>query len=117
MPLKIKRIYEEPQAGDGRRILVDRLWPRGISKDRAQIDDWLKEFAPSDSLRKSYHDGALAWGEFRRQYLSELKSQRDELRRFATSSKNRQVTLLFSARDEKRNNAVVLRQYLERLRI
>ena len=113
MPVNIKRAYEMPYRKDGYRSLVDRIWPRGRSKDEMQIDEWMKDVAPSDGLRKSFHNGELTWGEFRNGYLSELKSHRDRLRKLARKSKEGRVTLIFSARDEKRNNAVVLKQYLK----
>jgi uncharacterized protein YeaO (DUF488 family) len=95
--------------------LVDRLWPRGLSKSDARLDDWLKSIAPSDELRKWFHRDRSQWGEFRRRYLSELKEHREELRSLAQLAKNRRVTLLFSSKDEERNNAVVLKEYLSRL--
>jgi len=76
MSVRIKRVYDSPSSEDGYRVLVDRLWPRGISKDDAKLDDWLKSNAPSDELRKSFHSDRSRWGEFRRQYLSELTQLR-----------------------------------------
>ncbi|MGR4069114.1 DUF488 domain-containing protein [Billgrantia sp. C5P2] len=115
MHIALKRAYDPPSSGDGYRVLVDRLWPRGISKDDARIDAWPKEVAPSDELRKEFHAGKLGWGEFRRRYLAELKPQRDALRELAERARKGSVTLVFSSKDEQRNNAVVLRQYLEML--
>ncbi|WP_111412647.1 DUF488 domain-containing protein [Billgrantia lactosivorans] len=115
MGITLKRAYEAPSSRDGYRVLVDRLWPRGVSKEDAAIDAWLKEVAPSDELRRAFHDGKLPWGEFRRRYLSELKAQRDVLRELAERARKGSVTLVFSAKDERRNNAVVLKQYLEML--
>ena len=115
MPINLKRAYEKPGPEDGYRVLVDRIWPRGISKDELKIDEWMKEAAPSDRLRKSFHNGELTWSEFRNGYLSELKSHRDELRRVVKKSKEGTVSLIFGARDEKHNNAVVMKQYLKML--
>lgn len=116
MPIKLKRIQESPEAADGYRVLVDRLWPRGISKEKADIDEWLKNVAPSDELRKWFHADESRWGEFRRLYMQELKEHRETLRPLVERSEKETVTLLFSARDEKHNNAVVLCQYLKLLR-
>ncbi|MGR2740581.1 DUF488 domain-containing protein [Billgrantia sp. Q4P2] len=115
MSIALKRAYDPPSPQDGYRVLVDRLWPRGVSKGDAKVDAWPKEVAPSDGLRKAFHDGRLGWGEFRRRYLAELKTQRDVLRELAERAQKGSVTLIFSAKDEQRNNAVVLRQYLEML--
>ncbi len=115
MSISIKRVYEPPAPEDGYRVLADRIWPRGISKDDAEINEWMKETAPSDHLRKSFHEGKISWGEFRRRYLSELKSHRDELRRLANISKTGRLTIVFSSHDEKHNNAVVFKQYLKML--
>jgi uncharacterized protein YeaO (DUF488 family) len=116
MPIALKRIYDKPASKDGYRVLVDRLWPRGISKDEARLDEWMKEVAPSDQLRKWFHSYRSRWNEFRRRYLSELKSHREKLRRLARRADSQRVTLLFSATDEKHNNAVVLSQYLKMLK-
>lgn len=116
MKIAVKRAYEEPASADGYRVLVDRLWPRGVSKEEAELDDWMKEVAPSDRLRRALHDDEMSWGEFRRLYLSELKEQRDLLRPLAERAGREQVTLVFGAKDEEHNNAVVVKQYLEMLR-
>lgn len=115
MPIALKRVYEEPAAEDGYRVLVDRLWPRGVSKDRARLDEWVKEAAPSDQLRKWFHRDRSQWSEFGRRYLTELERHRDALEPLAQRARRDRVTLLFSANDLERNNAVVLRQYLETL--
>ncbi|MCE8016011.1 DUF488 family protein [Halomonas sp. MCCC 1A17488] len=116
MNVTLKRAYEPPSSQDGYRVLVDRLWPRGISKADARIDAWPKEVAPSDELRQSFHDGRLGWGEFRRRYMTELKARRDTLRELAERAREGRVTLVFSSKDERHNNAVVLKQYLQMLR-
>ena len=111
--LKLKRIYESPQASDGFRILVDRIWPRGISKERAQIALWLKEIGPSTALRKWFGHDPKRWLEFQKRYREELR-ERSELTARITQLEREHgvVTLVFSARDEERNQAVVLQEYL-----
>jgi uncharacterized protein YeaO (DUF488 family) len=111
--IKIKRIYDPPSADDGRRILVDRLWPRGVSKDAARTDEWLKEIAPSDELRKWFGHDPDRWEEFRQRYRDELKPHGELLERLRVKAKKGAVTLLFAAKDEGHNNAVVLKEMLE----
>lgn len=111
--IKLKRIYEEPAESDGFRILVDRLWPRGISKEKAQLDLWLKEIAPSNELRIWYHHDPTKWSEFEKKYKEELKIKKDliaELKELAKEHKS--ITLLYGAHDIKQNQAVVLRDIL-----
>ncbi|MBN2565812.1 MAG: DUF488 family protein [Candidatus Eisenbacteria bacterium] len=115
MGIQLKRIYEAPSPDDGIRILVDRLWPRGLSKADAKLDDWLRSAAPSNELRKWFHADRSQWGEFRRRYLSELKVHSEDLRQLSELSKRKRITLLYSSKDEERNNAVVLREYLLKL--
>ena len=115
MSVCLKRAYNPPSRSDGCRILVDRIWPRGVRRDTAAIDLWLKDIAPSTDLRKRLHSGAVSWGEFRRAYLAELKQHREELRPLAEQAGRGRVTLLFASRDERHNNAVVLKEYLQRL--
>lgn len=115
MPISLKHAYEEPASGDGYRVLVDRLWPRGLAKEKIKIDEWLKNAAPSDQLRKRFHNEELSWAEFRNAYLAELKSHREELRRVAAKAKKDRITLVFSTRNKERNNALVLKQYLKML--
>ena len=110
--VKIKRIYEEPDAGDGLRLLVDRLWPRGLSKERARVDRWLKEVAPSDELRRWFGHDPAKWQEFRTRYLRELEAQRPFLDEVSDLARKQPVTLLYAARDEEHNNAVVLKELL-----
>ncbi len=111
--LKTKRIYELPSSDDGERILVDRLWPRGISKEKARIDEWMKEIAPSDELRNWYRHEDAKWDEFRNRYFSELETKKEPVDRLRQKSRKKDVTLLFSTRAEK-NNAVALKEYLEK---
>lgn len=116
MSVELKRAYDPPTTEDGYRVLVDRIWPRGRPKDDMHIDEWMKDIAPSNYLRKSFHSSELAWGQFRRHYLAELKHHRDQLRPLAQHANRGKVTLVFSAHDREHNNAVVLRQYLKMLR-
>lgn len=116
MPFSCKRAYDDPSPDDGYRVLVDRFWPRGISKEDARLDEWLKEIAPSDELRRWVHDDKESrWGEFRRRYLSELAEHREHLRPLAERAREEQVTLVYGSSDEKHNNAVVLKEYLDQL--
>ncbi len=116
MAISLKRAYEPASSRDGERILVDGIWPRGVSKEKLDIKEWLKEIAPSSELRKAFHAGEMTWGEFRKTYMSELKPYRDTLRKIAKESRERTVTLVFSAANTEHNNAVVLKQYLNMLR-
>jgi uncharacterized protein YeaO (DUF488 family) len=115
MRFKIKRGYEKPSRADGVRILVDGLWPRGVSKAEAKIDEWLKEIAPSTDLRKwSGHDPAR-WPEFKRRYFGELQANAEVLEKLRALAKDTVVTFVFSAKDTEHNQAVALREYLESL--
>jgi uncharacterized protein YeaO (DUF488 family) len=110
MAVKIKRIYDPPEKADGTRILVDRLWPRGISKEKVRIDEWLKEIAPSDKLRQWFGHKAERWEEFQKRYREELQTmeRQEQLRHLRALARQGTVTLLFAAKDDERNNAVVL---------
>ncbi len=113
--IKIKRIYEKPEKNDGFRVLVDRLWPRGVSKEKAKLDLWLKDVAPSNELRKWFAYDPAKWQEFQKRYKKELaknKSALDQLKKIARKEKN--LTLLYAAKDEERNEAIVLREILFR---
>lgn len=116
MQIWLKRVYEEPGPRDGTRVLVDRLWPRGVSKAKAAIDLWLKEIAPSEDLRKWFGHDPEKWENFKIRYFCELntvgKKAVTELRRIAAGGR---ITLVFAAKDERFNNAVVLKEYLEQL--
>ncbi|MBN1836610.1 MAG: DUF488 family protein [Spirochaetales bacterium] len=107
MGIVLKRAYEAPAAKDGYRVLVDRLWPRGVSKEEARLDAWLKEAAPSDELRSRFHGERAGWSEFRRRYLAELKPHREESRPLAHRAREGRVTLVYAGRDERRNNAAL----------
>jgi uncharacterized protein YeaO (DUF488 family) len=114
--VKLKRAYESPADGDGRRVLVDRLWPRGVKKTEAGIDQWMKELAPSTELRKWFGHDPDRWEEFRRRYEAEILGHRDELDRLQGLMREGPVTLVYSAHDETHNDAVVLREMLLRHR-
>jgi uncharacterized protein YeaO (DUF488 family) len=111
--LKIKRVYEPAEASDGRRVLVDRLWPRGISKERARIDKWLKETAPSTELRKWFSHDPSKWAEFQRRYAAELQGKEAVLDALRAEAKKGTVTLLYGAKDVEHNQAVALKALLE----
>ena len=116
MTVSVKRIYEEAQKADGTRVLVDRLWPRGISKERAALDAWLKELSPSDELRQWFHAAPNGWLQFRKKYLKELARpeagpELNEL--YQLAHKRKHLTLLYASKNEERNNAVVLKDLLD----
>jgi uncharacterized protein YeaO (DUF488 family) len=110
---KIKRAYEKPDKSDGIRVLVDRLWPRGIKKENAKIDCWMKEIAPSDSLRRWFAHKEERWEEFKNRYFEELKEKKGILKQLQSLGKNKMVTLLYAARDKEKNNAQVLLEILK----
>ena len=112
--LRLKRAYEPKALSDGCRILVDRLWPRGMSKSRVAIDEWIKEVAPSGELRRWFAHDPKKWHEFRRRYKQELRAQSDLVDRLARLARRRRVTLVFGARDEAHNDAVVLAEVIRR---
>jgi uncharacterized protein YeaO (DUF488 family) len=116
MALKVKRVYEAASPADGMRVLVDRLWPRGIAKDKAKVDLWLKEIAPSDTLRKRFHAKPEEWDAFLKAYSDELESDAaaDAVKELRRHVRKGTVTLLFAARDEAHNNAVALKAWLTR---
>jgi uncharacterized protein YeaO (DUF488 family) len=116
MTVALKRVYAEPSPQDGTRVLVDRLWPRGLTKADAALDAWLKDLAPSDELRKWFHAHPQQWSKFRERYLKELTSPmaHDALQKlYELKAERRRLTLLFASRNEERNNAVVLKQLVE----
>lgn len=114
--IEIKRIYEAPGDNDGYRILVDRIWPRGLSKEKAGVDLWMKEIAPSTELRKWFHHDPEKWGEFEDRYRKELDDKEEALQEVQESiKKHHKVTLLYAAKDTKHNQAVVLCKVLESL--
>ncbi len=113
-PIKTKRVYEKAEKSDGTRILVDRLWPRGVSKEEARVDLWLKEIAPSNELRRRFCHDLDNWGAFQQEYSRELEEKRELLDLIRTHRSEGPVTLLYSAKDTQHNNAIVLRDFLER---
>ncbi len=112
--VKIKRIYDPASRDDGKRILIDRLWPRGISKDDARVDEWLKEIAPSNELRKWFGHDPAKWQEFRKKYAAELAENSELVERLRAEAGKGIITLLFAAKDVGHNNAVVLKELLGR---
>ena len=111
MGLKIKRIYEPAEKEDGFRILVDRLWPRGLNKEKAAVDLWLKDIAPSTELRKWFAHDPEKWKEFQKKYLKELKENKEAVDTLKAYLKKGNVTLLYAAKDEAHNEAQVLKDY------
>jgi uncharacterized protein YeaO (DUF488 family) len=115
MNIKIKRVYEQPDRKDGERILVDRLWPRGLTKEKAGVDLWLKEIAPSTELRKWFDHDPEKWQRFRRRYETEIRHKDDLIKVLRQKAREGTITLIYGARDEKHNEALVLKQFLERM--
>lgn len=113
MSIRLKRAYEPADPGDGTRVLVDRLWPRGVSKDSARIDLWLKEVAPSTELRKWFGHDPAKWAEFQKRYRRELDYRPDAVAQLRDLTRHGVVTLVYAARDEEHNDAVALKAYLE----
>jgi uncharacterized protein YeaO (DUF488 family) len=116
MTVSLKRVYEEPSEKDGARVLVDRLWPRGLTKEAAALDAWLKDLAPSDELRKWYHAHPLQWSKFRERYLKELSSEganKALQQLYEMKKERRRITLLYASKNEEHNNAVVLKQLVD----
>ncbi len=112
--IRVKRVYEAPDPADGRRILVDRIWPRGLSKQKAAIDHWAKEAAPSTALRRWFDHDPARWDEFRRRYFAELDASPEAVAALREMIGDGPATLVYAARREPENNAVALREYLER---
>ncbi len=109
----LRRAYEAPGRSDGTRVLVDRIWPRGVSRDDAHIDHWYRQLAPSDELRKWFGHETARWEQFRRRYREELRCAGEQLAELVELARAGRVTLVFAARDTEHNNAVVLRELLE----
>lgn len=119
MAIAIKRVYEPPSTQDGTRVLVDRLWPRGLTKAAAKVDEWLRDLAPSHELRRWYHARPAEWHAFRKKYLKELNQPdyQNALRRlYELAHDHKRLTLLFAAKNETANNAIVLKELLEQRR-
>jgi len=114
MTILLKRAYEEPSEEDGFRILVDRIWPRGVSKDFAQIDFWAKEVTPTTSLRKWFSHDSLKWEEFKKKYSEELENRPDEVDEFLKIlQKHKKVTFIYGAKDTKHTHAIILKDYIQ----
>lgn len=111
--IAVKRVYEPASKDDGQRVLVDRIWPRGVSKDKAALTLWLKDLAPSTELRKWFDHAPERWEEFRKRYRAELDERREPLRELRALLEKGRVTLLFGAHEERYNNAVALADYLK----
>lgn len=111
--IQLKRVYEQPSRKDGLRILVDRLWPRGLTKERAAVTLWLKDVAPSRELRKWFGHDPAKWRQFQARYRKELREKKDALKRLKQESKEHTVTLVYGARDEEHNEALVLKTILD----
>jgi uncharacterized protein YeaO (DUF488 family) len=114
MPIELKRVYDGAARDDGRRVLVDRVWPRGTAKDELAIDDWLKDLAPSTGLRKWFAHDATRWQEFKQRYFDELAAHAETVDALLAQASAGRVTLVFAASDREHNNAVALKEYLER---
>ncbi len=110
----VKRVYDEPSKSDGLRILVDRLWPRGLTKEKAKVNLWLKDIAPSDQLRKWYSHDPNKWGEFRKRYFTELAGKEELTSLILEKERKGKVTLLYGKKEEKFNNAWALMEYLDK---
>jgi uncharacterized protein YeaO (DUF488 family) len=115
-PIQTKRVYDDASNNDGYRVLVDRVWPRGVSKEQAKLDDWMKEIAPSKDLRKWFGHESGKFEEFKSRYKKELEDKEDLVNQLAEKSTQKKVTLLYGAKDEKHNQAVVLESVLKEKR-
>ena len=112
--IRLKRVYEEPAPDDGRRILVERLWPRGLSKERAAVDLWVKDLAPSPELRRWFNHDPARWDEFQRRYFTELREKEDAVEELRRKCRSETVTFVYAAHDEEHNSARLLKDHLER---
>lgn len=115
MKIKIKRVYDEPEAGDGVRILVERLWPRGLSKKDAQVDMWLKDIAPSTELRKWFSHDPAKWEEFRGRYFKELNKNREAVKKLLDITEGSDVTFVYGSKEKEYNSAAALKDYIANL--
>jgi uncharacterized protein YeaO (DUF488 family) len=114
MTIQMKRVYKPSQSSDGKRVLVDRLWPRGLTKEKAKVDLWLKDIAPSTTLRKWFGHDPAKWNDFKKRYHKELKDNKVVVSKLTELLKGGNVTLVYGAKDEEHNDAVVLKEYLEK---
>lgn len=113
--IAIKRVYNQARSADGARVLVDKVWPRGVRKSDLEMDAWYKDLAPSTDLRKWFNHDAEKWSKFRKDYLKELTAQRALAKKLLEEQKRGRITLLYAAKDESHNHALVLRDYLNKL--
>jgi len=113
MPIKLKRVYEKPEESDGQRVLVERLWPRGLSKEKARVDLWLKDAAPSTELRKWFNHETSKWEEFKKRYFAELDANPEVLKSILEMLGNETLTFVFASKEQTYNNSAALREYLE----
>jgi len=113
--LKLKRAYDAPTKSDGRRVLVDHIWPRGVTKDELRLDDWLKDLAPSTKLRTWFDHDPAKWDVFKDRYFRELDGRPEAVERLVARSRKGTLTLVFAAKDIDHNNAVALKEYVERI--
>ena len=111
--IKIKRVYDYSSKDDGKRILIDRLWPRGLKKEDAQIDEWIKDIAPSNQLRKWFNHDPKKWDEFNSRFFTELRGNREMVEGIINAARKGTVTLLFGSKEERFNNAVALKEYID----
>ncbi len=114
MNINLKRVYETPEEADGKRILVERLWPRGLSKEKAQVDLWMKDVAPTTELRKWFDHDPAKWTEFQKRYRSEIEACDEQIAQLKKAIGKRKATLVFGAKDEEHNAAIVLLEFLKR---
>ena len=112
--IQLKRIYKDPSEDDGARVLVDRLWPRGVSKKAAQLDEWMKEITPSAELRKWFDHDPDKFEEFKKRYETELSEKQEAVEKLLKIAENQTITLLYAAKDETHNHAIVLKEFLDR---
>lgn len=113
--VQIKRVYEAPDKNDGIRVLIDRLWPRGLKREDAALDAWMKDAAPTNELRKWFNHDPEKWAEFQRRYEAELRANEEAVRAISEKAGKSRLTLLYSAHDEKHNNAVVLARLIRKM--
>jgi uncharacterized protein YeaO (DUF488 family) len=111
--IKTRRIYDKPEADDGFRILIDRIWPRGLKKNDVKIDLWQKDIAPSNAIRKWFNHDQRKWDEFKNSYYEELKDKQEIVRLFLEKAEQGTITLLYSSKEEKYNNAIALKEFLQ----
>jgi uncharacterized protein YeaO (DUF488 family) len=113
VPIQLKRVYDKAEPADGYRVLIDRIWPRGVSRERASLDEWARELAPSDELRRWFGHDPTRFDEFRARYRDELASRSEKLDELRGRARRKPMTILFGARDRENNNAVVLAELLQ----